>query len=214
MNGALTKYLKDFSQITPPDVSSSLDLDTPVAAFENDWLSEPEVSIDLEEEKRKAFAAGEEAGKRQALDTHEVELEALRASHQQELEAMRTRYEEEIAMHLATSVTSMKKAITEHAETVCFRLFSTVMEREFADKASTEVAAQIVREIEGGFAGTIKIMGPELLLSKIREHLQTVDNHIDYDVNADIDVQVQLDNSVLMTRLSEFFQTVRGLADE
>ncbi|XUY27161.1 hypothetical protein RMR21_001950 [Agrobacterium sp. rho-8.1] len=214
MSGALAKYLKDFSQFVPPETPSHFYVDTPVSAFENDVFAEPEIIVDLDEEKRKAFAEGEVAATQQAKDTHEKELEALRTSHAQEIEAMRTRYEEEIATHLAMSVISMKQTIAADVEQVCFRLFGMLMERDFAEKAATDVATQIIKEIEGGHAGTIKITGPDLIVSRVREALGDVDNQVDYDVSTDIDVKVQMENSVLMTRLSEFFQSVRGLADE
>lgn len=215
MSGALAKYLKDFSQHTPPpEPVATFELDTPVSTFESDWLSEPEVVVDLEAEKQKAFSDGQEEGKRKQLLAQEQELDALRALHDKEMEAMRNRYEDEIAMHLATSVTSMKQAIASNVESACLRLFATVMERELAKTAAADVSAQIVREIEDGFAGTIKITGPDALLSQIREKLGHVDNQVDYDVSNDIDIKVQMDSSVLMTRLSEFFQNARGLADE
>lgn len=214
MSGALAKYLKDFSQFAPPDAADIIELDTSVSAFDSSWSPEPEIAIDVDEEKRKAFVEGEEAGKREQLVNQETALEALRALHVQELEAMRVRYEEEIATHLATSVISMKQMIADNVESACFRLFSVVMERELAKDTAADISAQIIREIEGGFAGTIKITGPEHLLSKIREGLGAVDNQVDYDVSNDIDVKVQMDSSVLMTRLAEFFQNARGLADE
>lgn len=215
MSGALTKYLKDFSQFVPPEVPAPVfEVETPVSAFESDWLSEPEVTVDVEEEKRKAFADGEEAARQEAVASHEAALASMRAEHAEELAAMRTRYEEEIATHLATSVISMKQTIASHVEQACLRLFLTVMERDLAAKAASELAAQIIVEIEGGFAGTIKITGPEALLSRMRDELGATDRQIDYDISNDIDVKVQLDGSILMTRLSEFFQSVRGLADE
>lgn len=215
MSGALTKYLKDFSQFVPPEVPApAFEVETPVSAFESDWLSEPEIAVDVEEEKRKAFADGEEAARQEAMAAHEDALAAMRALHDEEMAAMRTRYEEEIATHLATSVISMKRAIADHVEQACLRLFSTVMERDLAIQAASQLSAQIIAEIEGGFAGTIKVTGPEPLLSRMREELGQTDHHIDYDVSNDIDIKVQLDGSILMTRLSEFFQSVRGLADE
>lgn len=215
MSGALTKYLKDFSQFVPPEVPApAFEVELPVASFESDWLSEPEVTVDLEEEKRKAFAEGEEAGKQQAMAENEAAMEAMRSRHEEEIAAMQTRYEDEIANHLATSVISMKQTIAANIEQACLRLFLTVMERELAADTASELSRQIITEIEGGFAGAIKVTGPERLLSRMREELGSVDHHIDYDVSNDIDVKVQLDGSILMTRLSEFFQSVRGLADE
>ncbi|WP_320195536.1 hypothetical protein RMR10_001890 [Agrobacterium rosae] len=215
MSGALAKYLKDFSQfVPPPEAPSVFEPETSVSSFESAWLPEPEIAIDLDEEKRKAFAEGEEAGKREQILGQEAELEALRALHSKELEAMQTRYEDEIATHLATSVISMKQAIAGNVEAACFRLFALVMERELAKTTAADISAEITREIEGGYAGTIKITGPEHLLSKIRDDLGPVDNQVDYDESDDIDIRVQLDSSVLMTRLAEFFQNARGLADE
>lgn len=214
MSGALAKYLKDFSQDTPPEPSVHFELEAPVASFESEWSPEPDVTVDIDEVKSKAFADGQEAGKREQLIAQETELDALRALHDKEMEAMRVRYEDEIATHLATSVTSMKHAIAGNVELACFRLFSTVMERELANTAAMDVSAQIIREIQDGFAGTIKITGPDRLLSRIRETLGDVENQVDYDASSDIDIKVQLDGSVLMTRLSEFFQNTRGLADE
>ena len=214
MSGALARYLKDFSQDAAPEPAVHFAMDTPVTSFESDWPAEPEVVIDIEEVKSKAFAEGQEAGKREQLLAQETELDALRALHDKEREAMRTRYEDEIATHLATSVTSMKHAIAGNVESACLRLFETVMERELANTAATDVSAKIIREIQDGFAGTIKITGPDRLLARIRETLGDVDNQVDYDASDDIDIKVQLDSSVLMTRLSEFFQNTRGLADE
>ena len=218
MSGALAKYLKDFGEpaaaATPAPSSSAFDFEAPVSDFQSDWAAEPEDAVDLDEEKRKAFAEGQEAAGQEQRQIHEEEIEALRASHADELEAMRKKYEDEIATHLATSVTAMKQAIAANVESACLRLFSAVMERDLAQAAATGISGEITREIEGGFAGTIKITGPERLLSRIRETLGDVDNQVDYDVSDDIDIKVQMDNSILMTRLSEFFQNTRGLADE
>ncbi|NTJ41351.1 hypothetical protein G6L28_01905 [Agrobacterium larrymoorei] len=215
MSQPLARYLKDFSQFIPPEEpGASTSADFPSADFDSDWLSEPEEAVDLEEEKRKAFSEGEEAGRQAAGNMHAEELERLRVLHADELSRMKARYEEEIAGHLATSVISMKQMISQQVDTVCVRLFVSITEEQLARKAAADLAAQIIREIEGGFAGIIKVQGPETLISTMRMKLEGVENPIDYDVTNDIDIQVQLDNSVMMTRLSEFFQSIRGLADE
>lgn len=214
MSQPLTRYLKDFSQFVPADEPVVTEMaDFPSAGFESDW-PEPEVAVDLEEEKRKAFSEGEEAGRQAAEQVHAEELERLRALHADELAMMKTRYEEEIAGHLATSVISMKQMISQQIDTVCVRLFASLTEEQMARKAAADLAAQVIREIEGGFVGIIKVQGPDALISTMRTKLEGVENPIDYDVTNDIDIQVQLDNAVMMTRLSEFFQSIRGLADE
>lgn len=214
MSEALTKYLKDFSQFVPAEELAPLALEMPSLSFESEWDAEPEPVVDLEEEKRKAAAEAEEATEQRLQEEHDSRLEALKQEHEQELEAQRIRFEEEIAGHLATSVTTMKQAIAQNIEDVCLKLFTDLMERDLAENAASELAAKVVREIEGGFAGAIKVSGPDRLLTKMREALRDVDNHIDYDASDDIDIQVQMDSSVLMTRLAEFFQTLRGLSDE
>lgn len=214
MSEALTKYLKDFSQYAPVEDTMSLDLDMPAASFDSDWASDPEPVVDLDEERRKAFAEGEAAARPALVEAHEAELDALRARHRDEMEAQRLRYEDEIAGHLAMSVISMKQTIAQHVEEVCLKLFSELMEREVAERATLDLSAHILREIDGGFAGTVRISGPDRLLTKLREALGDVDNHVEYHASDDIDIQVHMDNSVLMTRLAEFFQTVRGLSDE
>ncbi len=214
MSEALTKYLKDFSQFVPAEEPAPLAIEMPALSLDDDWAIEPEPAVDIEEEKRKAAAKAEEVTQQKLRAEHEAELEALKAQHQQELEAQRVRFEEEIAGHLATSVISMKQAIASNVEDACFKLFANLMERDTAERAASELSQQVLREIEGGFAGTIRISGPDRLLTKMREDLRDVDNHVDYDASDDIDIQVQMDSSVLMTRLAEFFQTLRGLSDE
>lgn len=214
MSAALTKYLKDFSQFVPAEEPVTLELDMPALAFESEWAPSVEPTIDLEEEKRKAFEEGEQAARQRLEDEHQAELEALKARHDEELEAQRIRFEEEIAGHLATSVVTMKQAVNQHVEDACLKVLSHFVEEELARKTAAELSVQIMQDIKDGYAGTIRISGPEHLLSRLRKDLDDVDNHIDFDTSDDIDIQVQMDNSVLMTRLSEFFQSLRGLSDE
>ncbi|KQZ97672.1 hypothetical protein ASD74_11010 [Rhizobium sp. Root564] len=214
MSAALTKYLKDFSQFVPAEEPVAIDIELPAVTFESDWAAAPEPLVDLEEEKRKAFEDGEQSARQTLEESHQAELDALKLRHEEELEAQRVRFEEEIAGHLATSVITMKQVMNEHVEAACLNVLSQFVEQELAQKTAAEMAAQVLREIRDGYAGTVKISGPEQLLSKMRKGLEEIDHPVDYEVSDDIDIQVQMDNSVLMTRLSEFFQGLRGLSDE
>ncbi|MDQ1197588.1 hypothetical protein [Agrobacterium sp. SORGH_AS 787] len=214
MSAALTKYLKDFSQFVPVEEPVAIDFEMPAVTFENEWASAPEPLVDFEEEKRKAFEDGEQSARQSLQENHQAELDALKLRHEEELEAQRVRFEEEIAGHLATSVITMKQVMNEHVEAACLKVLSQFVEHELAQKTAAELSAQVRREIQDGYAGTVKISGPEELLSKMRRELEGVDHPIDYEMSDDIDIQVHMDNSILMTRLSEFFQGLRGLSDE
>ncbi|MFS8048838.1 hypothetical protein [Rhizobium sp. BR 314] len=208
MSLAISRYLKDFGaeQAPPadmPDMAFAEPLDFPESVVEP--------PVDVEAERRAAFAEGHEAATQELSERHRAECEAMSLSFRTEMDALRTRYEEQaaerIAVNLASIATMLGQAISAEAAAV----LAPVMTETMTMKAVTDLADLVRTAILDGGAGPISVSGPRHLFEALQANLgesATLLRHVEAE---DVDLTVTIGESVLVTRMSAWAASLKEI---
>lgn len=213
MSAMLSRYLKDFSA---PKVELSLmppkyfpDLDTDYA--DGDRLAPrpamPEIDIDAE--RRRAFAEGRAEATAEIVFEHERQIADLQAAHAAELEALTRRLEEEAASRLAERFAEMADDLVAALGDQTARVLAPVMEDALMQRAITDMAHMVKQGLVAGEGCTITVKGPAHLFEALRRQLgedMPLFRHVEAD---DVDLAVEMDGTILVTRMAAWADTVR-----
>ncbi|MBW8283174.1 MAG: GTPase [Rhizobium sp.] len=214
MSMPLAHYLKDFSAPsgTPSGVIGGDFASLDDAGFDTGFsgISEPEPEpIDLEAERREAYAQGHEAATAELGERHAAELQALRTAHDEAMAALEARLMGEAARRLAEGLerttAEIALAISEHAA----EALSPFLSREVAAKAVADLAELLRSAIVDGEAGTITVKGPRALFELLLAHLPEQQGRLRHVEDEDLDLSVEIEGTVLVTRISAFAASLK-----
>lgn len=214
MSMPLAHYLKDFSAPsgTPSGVLGGdfASLDDSGFDMGLSGISEPGPEpIDVEAERREAYAQGHEAATAELGETHAAELLALRTAHDEEMAALEARLMGETAKRLAggldRTMAEIALAISEHAA----EALSPFLSQELAAKAVADLAALLRAAIADGEAGTVTVKGPRALFDLLLTHLPEQQGRLRHVEDQDLDLSAEIDGTVLVTRISAFAASLK-----
>lgn len=202
----LAKYLKDFSA---PDPLAAVEVDlvsslSGAAFAELDFDAELPPEIDLEAERREArdegyCAAAEELGMRHAAD-----LEMLNQAHAEEMQALARQHEDETVATIHARFQDMTQTIVQTLAEQTLQLVLPILEEDVAKRSIEALSAQI-RDLLANENATIAIIrGPMPLYTALKPLLDgdgIATRHIE---TAGIDIAVEINETVLVTRLAEW----------
>lgn len=213
MSASISRYLKDFSapkvdlSLVPPRYFPDLDDDFPA---NGGFTMKPQVQpqIDIDAERREAFAEGrrEAEGEQRAL--HEVEITALNARHAADLEAMRVRCENEVAAMIYDRFSDMGSQLVTMLSDQTARVLAPVMDDVLLQKSITDLARMIKLSIGAGEGAKITVKGPAALFDALKRHLDDETLIFRHQETADIDLSVEFGDSILVTRMAAWADTV------
>ncbi|MDH6266455.1 hypothetical protein M2360_001851 [Rhizobium sp. SG_E_25_P2] len=215
MNAILTKYLKDFSAPPPPPVE---DLSFPSTFSLDDGASsafsfEPEPVLDIEAERKAAFdegyaeaeAAGEqaqEAAMAEERQKHAVEMADLVSRHEQGAVAMiHTRFHE--------MTNEVAQALAERTLQVLLPLLGAQL-AERAVKDLHDLAQQVLKDRE---TAHVTVRGDARLISGLKPLFEADGVEVRYIENHSIDLTVEIDDAVLVTRLETWAHALAEVAE-
>lgn len=214
---AIERYLKDFSQ--PDTFMLSADLD---AGPQSDQLAMPEPdpvvaapseepAIDIEAERAAAF----EEGSRQAADmlsaTHQAELEAERSRHLEEINEMRTRFEQDFSTTLAARFDQLTTELSESIGEQVARIVAPFLERSLSEQMIEQLAAAISQVLADQDGVRVAVSGSPSMFEALKTALGDRAAQLDYTEADSFDLTVQLEDTVLSTRLSQWADTLREI---
>lgn len=211
MSMPLAHYLKDFSAPSTPagmvggDFAAADDL-----AFDADFggLPEPE-PVDIEAERRAAYAEGHEAATAELSEKHAAELAQLMAAHQEAMAVLEARLMGETAQRLADGLDRVASEIALAVSGHAAEALAPFLSEEVAAKAVGDLAALLKSAIADGEAGIITIKGPRALFDRLAacmpEAAETL-RHVEVD---DLDLAAEFDGTVLVTRISAFAASLK-----
>jgi hypothetical protein len=209
MSISLSRYLKDFGEPEPsPPV---LDMDDFGGDMFPETLSEP--AIDVEAERREAYAEGHAAATAELTEKYESEARALAEIHARELEELKLRYEVEAAAVIASRVRDIAEELAQLVSAGAAAAIAPVMTEALAAKAAENLAALLRDAILEGAAGPIVVRGPtrlfDILKAELGEHATAV-RHLESD---DIDLAVEIGDSVIVTRMSAWAASLKKVLE-
>ncbi|MBO3758358.1 GTPase [Ciceribacter sp. L1K22] len=207
MSVHLSRYLKDFSAPAPmpePELSMAFDtLDDPFPA-----LDAPE-PVDVEEERRKAYAEGYEVATAELTARYTAERVEVEAAHAEELKRIEEDRDVKWADAIARSLKRLAADLSAAVSDEVARGIAPFLEEEIATKAVAELAAKVEAAIIAGSAGTIVVKGPETLFEKLKTALPEAAETLRHVPADDLDLSVEIGEAVLVTRISAWTASLR-----
>ncbi|OWV72058.1 hypothetical protein ATY77_11020 [Rhizobium sp. R634] len=209
MSISLSRYLKDFGE--PESPAPIIDVDDFAGAGFPEMPSEP--VIDVEAERREAYAEGHAAATAELTEKYELEARALAEAHARELEELKLRYEVEAAAVIASRIRDIAEEVAELVSAGAAAAIAPVMTDALAVKAAENLAALLRDAILEGAAGPIVVRGPtplfDWLKAELGEHATAV-RHVETD---DIDLAVEIGESVIVTRMSAWAASLKKVLE-
>lgn len=199
MSLTLSRYLKDFGaeQALPPVVADLVFAEQ--AEFTESAVEPP---IDVEAERRAAYAEGHEAATQDLSQKHRAELDALNESFRVEAEALRARYEEQAAERIAADMTRMATMLGQAISAEAAAVLAPIMTETLTTKAVADLADLVRTAILDGSAGPISVSGPRHLFEALQANLGEEAALLRHIEAQDVDLTVTIGESVLVTRMS------------
>ena len=208
MSLVLSRYLKDFSaeQVPPSDVA---DMPFGETAFVPDSPVEP--PVDIEAERREAYAEGHEAARQELSEKHQAELDAMADSFRSEIDALRARYEEQAAERIAADMTRMAAMLGQAISAEAAVALAPIMTETLTASAVADLADLVKAAILDGSAGPMVVSGPHHLFEVLQDHLGDDGALLRHVEAPDVDLAVTIGDSVLVTRMSAWAASLREI---
>jgi len=213
MSAMLSRYLKDFSapkvelSLMPPKYFTDLDSDYAEGDRPGARSAMPEIDIDAE--RRRAFAEGRAEATAELVFEHERQIADLQAAHAAELAALTQRLEAETASRLAERFADMAGGLVTALGDQTARVLAPVMEDALLQRAVADMAQMMKQGLVAGEGYTIVVKGPTPLFEALKRQLgedMPLFRHVETD---DIDLAVEMDGTILVTRMAAWADTVR-----
>ncbi|MCD2172710.1 hypothetical protein [Rhizobium sp. C4] len=207
MSAGLARYLKDFSA-PPPSVPDVFELPQ---ASEIAFDFEPEPQIDLDALRREAHEEGRAEMQAEMQAMYQQQIEALMASQRQAEADMAAVYEQRMAEQLAEVLPRIATDVRELVSTHVMNALKPILDAAMTERA-VESLAQTVRSVFAGEGGIeLVLKGPGSLAEKLRERLTGLDLDFKHVEMPGVDLSVEHGDTVLMTRLSAWRDSVEEL---
>ncbi len=213
MSAMLSRYLKDFSA---PKVELSLmppkyfpDLDTDYADGERLGARPAMPEIDIDAERRRAFAEGRAEATAELVFEHEKQIAELQAAHAAELEALTRRFEEETANRLALRIDEMTEGLAVALGDQAARVLAPVMGDALMQRAVADMAQMLRQGLVAGEGCIIVVKGPASLFEALKRQLGEDMPSLRHVESDDVDLAVEMDGTILVTRMAAWADTVR-----
>ncbi len=220
MSASISRYLKDFSapkvdlSIVPqryfPDLDDDISSEAVFAVKQQPQIPPPPVQpqIDVEAERREASVQGRLEAEKELSAAHAKEIAKLTARHAAELETMRTRFDTEIAAMINNRVSEMGSQIATLLADQTARVLAPVMDQVLLQKSIADLAKMIEHSIDAGEGCKINVKGPLPLFEALKRHLKDETLIFRHQETADIDLSVEFGESILVTRMAAWADTV------
>lgn len=213
MSAQLSRYLKDFSapkielSRVPPKYFPDIEADFPGGDRAGARPAMPE--IDIEAERRDAFAQGRAEASAELILEHEREVAELKARHAEEVEALMQRLEEEVAGRLASRFAEMTERLALVLGDQTARVLAPVMEEALLKRAIEDLAQMVRQGLGAGEGCVITVKGPLTLFEALKRHVPDDTMSVRHIETNDIDLAVEIGDAVLVTRMAAWSDTVR-----
>ncbi len=207
MSAGLARYLKDFSA-PPPAAPEVFELPSE-SEIAFDFAPEPQ--IDIEALRREAHEEGRAEMQAEMESAHQQQIEALIASHTQAEADMSAAFEQKMAEQLADALPRIAADVQELLATHVMNTLRPILDAAITERA-IESLSQTVRTVFAGEGGLeLVLKGPGALAEKLRERLVGLDLDFKHVETPGLDLSVEHDDTVLMTRLSAWRESVEEL---
>jgi len=214
MSVQLARYLKDFG--APPRARTPAFQSAPAfgpdepAAPAAEALAMPALPpVDIEAERAEAHAEGRAEAEAELAARHEAEVAALKAAQQTEIEALKARYEQDYAAALAERFSTLAGDVGDLVCAQVAHVLAPVLGEALTKGAVADLARMVAEGLPEGEGMTITVKGPANLFEQLKSHFgeaAPVFRHVEMQ---DVDLTVEFGDTVLVTRMAAWADTVR-----
>jgi hypothetical protein len=212
MSASIARYLKDFGDVQPAGLAFGdplADADG-ISGFGDVAAGFDEFETpDVESEKQAAYARGHEDATREITEKVEAEREELLAAHAAELEGLRSVYLEEIAVFLSLRLREGIDAIATNLSEQTANILAPILTEELSLKAVSALADVVRASMPDGEAVMLVVKGPKDLFEQLKTQPGFEEETMKFTETADIDLSVELGESVFVTRMSAWASSLR-----
>lgn len=211
MSLQLARYLKDFSPSRQPALLRESAFATTTTPMTESVFaqSEPEPQVDVDAERAEAYAAGRAEAEAELERRHRSEIGALCEQHAEEMAALRTRCELRAAALIAERFAQMADDTADLVAGQAANVLAPVLDEALARKAVADLAAMIRAGLPAGEGFVVTVKGPSHLFEQLRSHFKgetPAFRHVEAD---DLDIAAEFGETVLVTRMAAWADTVR-----
>ena len=210
MTISLAHYLRDFSEPQPVHMPGGLP-----DAFDGDALlplPEPEAP-DPEAIRAQAHAEGHQAGLEEAEARFAAEREELAAAHRREIEALTGAHDARSAELIVEKINEMSAALAEAISQQTAAILAPLLSAAVAAKAVADMASLIRTAMEEGEVASILVRGPASLFAVLEDRMGGEAGLLRHIESPDLDLTVEIDGSVLVTRISAWAASVKKVLE-
>ena len=213
MSVQLARYLKDFS--APPRAKAptfrqpSFAQDDGGLAAQAFVMPPAEPPVDIAAERAEAFADGRAEAEAELHARHRADIAALKEAHKAELDALKARYELDYSRDLARRFSTLTGEVADLVAAQAAAVLAPVMNEALTTGAVADLARMIAAGLQGDESIAITVKGPASLFQQLQSHFADdapVFRHVEMQ---DVDLTVEFGETVLVTRMAAWADTVR-----
>ena len=208
MTAPLARYLKDFgaAPVAMPVMPSFDEAHDDPFSFD---ATPPEPPVDLEAERAAAHAEGEVQGRAEIQALWDEERAATAARHAEEIASLRRLLEEQAAVRIDTGFRSAVDTLSTVLSDQVAQVLAPVLSDVLAEKAIGQLAQMIRTALGASPAAALTVHGPQHLFNLLQQLLGEDAPQLFHVEAADLDISVDIDEAVLVTRMSAWAASLK-----
>ena len=214
MSASIARYLKDFSVpepvVTAASARFSEDFGEQLAQL--DFLNTPtEPARDIEQELAASFEEGRSAATLELQDIHLAERAAADELHQNEIMALKDQFFTELGEKIEANCRVIRSEIAERLTNQVTQALIPVLTEKLAKLAATELADKVISLFNQPGGISLVVHGPTHLFEIFNERMSIAGFDLHHIESDDIDLTVEFDDSVMVTRIAAWVDAPRSL---
>lgn len=166
-------------------------------------VPEPEPTV-----SRKELEAGIAEAEAKAEERVRLEYEALlageRGKHEAETQLLKTQLGEEAAVLIGARFEALEQQVVSLTSSVAARILGVALTEDLQHRSIDELARIVSQALADGEAVNVRVRGTPLMCEALRGKIGDNANRVTFADGPDMDLTVQLDETLLETRLAEW----------
>ena len=145
----------------------------------------------------------------QSHEQFERQLQELQEQHAQELAELNTRHNQDVIQHLENLQSGTFEQAADKLESILAQSLQQLFKGRLASASVEELVNQVLQSIRNGGIDTIKLTGPQHLVTAVQSALADQETlRIEVDEREQTDVVVSLNEQTLSTRIADWTRSI------
>ncbi|NLS02397.1 hypothetical protein HGP14_03295 [Rhizobium sp. P32RR-XVIII] len=213
MSAMLSRYLKDFGETRPaePVIDLNSSADDSYGGLPD--TSEMPPAVDVEAERRDAYSEGHAAATAELTEKYELEAQAVALVHQREKDDLVAKHAEELAGVIARRLDAIAAEVADLVSAATAKAIAPVLTEAVAAEAVSSLATLLHEAILEGAPGSMIVKGPAQLFELLKAEMGERQNLLRHQETDDVDLVVEVEDSVLVTRISAWSASLKKVLE-